>query len=109
VQKAASEQREARCSNAAGFNVFTQKGSRKMEIVKVQRYKVNGLEFPTKQKAIDHVEGLIEKILRDILKNCMPMHHNDQIKLMEGILANRVKLADLLSYTDGTPEDDDDD
>lgn len=67
-----------------------------MKIERVSRFRVDGQEFATLAKAQDHVEGMIDKILRSSLVD-KGLGHTQMIRVTETVLAHREILAILLS------------
>lgn len=85
-----------------GFHVFNvnAKGSVMAVVIRrITKYVVSGNEYNTEEKAVSAVEGMIEKIMRDILYQYAPLNPGDHIKIMDAILNRRTELAELLSYS----------
>ena len=67
-----------------------------MEIERVTRYRVEGSEFPTLEKAKDYIDGEVNQVLHAAMLK-KGFSASEAFKITEIVLANKVRLAALLT------------
>jgi len=77
-------------------------------IKRIQLYEADGKHFPTIAKAVDHLEGKVEAFCRTI-PGFQDVPLKRRIAFVQFVLDNRVKLRELLNFTDEAVCDDYDD
>jgi hypothetical protein len=75
-----------------------------MSIKAVTVYETKGKQFRDFEQAVNHRENLIDEFLRK-LPGYQDMPAKSRIAFMDGILAGRSKLMDLMNYDDKRPDE----